>query len=240
MMGDLAIQMGAAIVALFLVLGLEWVLFAVARHVVSKLLHIANSEPVNRDAFYALKKRLLERYGDNIGIDLQHIPGKPCWTCNGSGIYRGWHLYSGDEWEDVCNRCGGSGQYKREFWVVLSKYKFGRFTFHIPGERIYEAPQVLKTGVDAIEGYIEHAHYGDGPEVAYVWLCLLCREWEMLRWWFAQNHTAIKWWRWHPFFWIRNVLVWWRLNWKRSDCRQCGKTVRGIYTQCEDCKEVPF
>ena len=119
-----------------------------------RLLHLANASPPFefRKEFYALKEEILERYGTRDGHDVQHIPGKECYTCDGTGIFE---RYNGDT--DYCYRCGGSGWYKSPVWVVLERFRLGRFSFHIPRKRSYTKPDPDTT---RIHGYIKHASYG--------------------------------------------------------------------------------
>lgn len=144
------------------------------------LLHIANSYPgaVNKKRFYAMKTRILERFGKRDGFDIQHIKGKDCWTCEGSGVYVGYHFYSGDEWRDTCNRCWGTGWYKQPVWVRLERFDLGGFVFHTPRERLYEEPEGEHT---TMTGYVKHANYGyRKPE----WACFLLGiffDWTLMR-----------------------------------------------------------
>ena len=54
----------------------------------SWLLQRANAKPpaMTREAFFAMKDRLLRRYGQAVGTDLQHIALK-CWSCDLSVPY---------------------------------------------------------------------------------------------------------------------------------------------------------
>lgn len=117
---------------------------------IAKLLHICNSNPHcfgDKEDFYALKSRLLDRYGTPDGYDVQHIPGKPCWSCEGTG-----GLYE----PCGCYKCGGSGWFKHPVWVTLRRYRMGRYVFHTPDGRSYEKPE---PDVTNIEGYVQHANY---------------------------------------------------------------------------------
>ena len=55
---------------------------------IGRLLHIANSYPeaVDKKRFYAMKDRILRRYGRRDGFDIQHVAGKKCWSCDGTGV----------------------------------------------------------------------------------------------------------------------------------------------------------
>jgi len=180
----------------------------------ARLLHLANSSPPPefRKEFYALKDRLLTKHGEHIGFDVQHIEGKICFGCDGSGIY--YHYYSGDE--DICGRCCGSGWWKHPKWVVLNKYVWRGYKFHIPGEVSYEKPE---PDVSNIHGYVEHTNYGSKSDTAFANLCLLCGEWRLLFRWLLASHK-VKW-RHHPWFVLQMVV-----------CRS-GRKIRDWSVRCE-------
>ena len=142
---------------------------------IGKLLHVANSYPdaVDKAAFYRMKSIILKRLGTRDGFDIQHIKGKKCFTCGGSGIYTGYHFNSGDEWNEPCWRCWG-GWYKRPVWVVLDRYRLGGFVFHQPACRLYGVPPSVTSQVSLINGYIEHRDYGfDKPRRACLILAVM-------------------------------------------------------------------
>lgn len=130
---------------------------------IGRLLHVANSYPgcIDKRRFYAMKDRILSRFGIEDGFDIQHIEGKQCWSCDGTGGL----------WEPGgCWRCL-DGWYKRPVWVTLQRYKLGRYTFHLPRERSYEKPE---PDVTRITGYVEHPDYGyDKPRWATILLGLV-------------------------------------------------------------------
>lgn len=117
----------------------------------------------DRDAFYAIKDAILKKHGKHVNYDVQHIPGKKCRTCGGSGVYTGYHTYSGDMWEDTCNHCW-RGWFKLPVWICLSRIKFGKYYFHKPlkREQCVKNPFTLEelgwqvTERPIIEGYIDH------------------------------------------------------------------------------------
>lgn len=134
------------------------------RNLIGRILQIANSSPdaINRDRFYRMKSRICWLIGKRDGRDIQHIPGKECWNCDGSGTYVVYHTFSGDQWEDYCNRCGGSGWFKRPVWVTLDRYRIGRNTFHQPVNRAHTLPDwcdLSNVERPFIIGYIEHAKH---------------------------------------------------------------------------------
>lgn len=139
------------------------------------VLHIANSRPplIRQREFYALKDKLLQRYGTSDGFDVQHIK-KECWSCDGTGkAYRDAFVFG--QWRSVyvgkCFRCN-NGVY-HEFWVRLERYRLGRHTFHIPKERTSADPGLVMQH-PMIEGYIRHHDYpGHLPLEAAFWLFLV-------------------------------------------------------------------
>lgn len=138
---------------------------------IARLLHICNTNPwcLNHDkeTFYALKQRLLEKHGVPDGYDVQKIEGKPCWSCDGSGTF---YHYSGPP--EMCFKCYGSGWFKHPVWVTLKRYRFGRYVFHTPEDRSYQKPD---PDVTNIIGYVRHADYSwRTVQWAAISLTLLC------------------------------------------------------------------
>lgn len=141
----------------------HWFLrWAPVKALLAVLLHYANTDPFgDKVAFYQIKDRLLRDYGTPDGTDIQHIV-KPCYQCDGSGVYKGDYVDQGDRviWvsatPEPCRKCGGSGKYE-EFWVLLERWQFGRYPFHLPVKRVYVESEL--NGIHAkhrIEDYIEH------------------------------------------------------------------------------------
>lgn len=114
--------------------------------ILSWLLHHANRYGKNHH-FYSIKSRILKNYGELVGYDVQEIEGKRCYSCNGTGIWNGWHPGQ----RDTCWNCYG-GWYKRPEWNTLQVYQFGIYRFHIPYERLYYKPEIKSV----IQGYIQH------------------------------------------------------------------------------------
>jgi hypothetical protein len=170
--------------------------------------------------FYAIKNKLLTN-AEVVGHDIQYIEGERCYSCQGSGTYHGW------DFQDTCDRCGGSGWYKRPMYVFLAKKKFGRYVFHQPMDRKYgvknpyHLPEGMKSGV--IEGYISHT-YSRYSHLAVLILFLLYNRaaakkyfLEMgigfrTRWWWPMNYLYVvahfyrHRWDAYP---IRNFRRWW-------------------------------
>jgi len=117
------------------------------------VLHLANAAPPSfgKDDFYALKDRLLRRFGEQcVGHDWQHIT-KKCWTCYGDG----------------CHRCG-DGIYD-EFWTQLERWVLGDERFHRPVQRFARDPGRPVT----IDGYVRHANVDHRTAAeARLWLYL--------------------------------------------------------------------
>lgn len=157
--------------------------------ILSWLLHHANRTARDTFAwmdndlqsFYAIKSSILSKHGEPIRFDVQHIEGKKCWTCDGSGNYPLYNWSSRSrkpyDWVD-CNHCNG-GWYKLPQWILLSVLKFGPYTFHKPIHRKYCAknPFAKLDGCkDAplISGYIDHDYSAFG-EVALLILFMRYR-----------------------------------------------------------------
>ncbi|MCX6217586.1 hypothetical protein [Spirosoma sp.] len=159
------------------------------------LLHHANRNPIYRDDFYAIKKKILDYYGTPEGADMQILPGKKCYTCDGTGIYTGYYWQSGEAWHDTCNRCW-RGWYISPKYVVLHRIRLGRYVFHQPGER-YDTPadipvQYRVPKEQQIQGYKEFT-----PSIwtheAHLWLFWFFdrpRFWYMWRWRASWPHQA--------------------------------------------------
>lgn len=195
----------------------------------ARLLHLANTQPPwdFKQEFYALKTRLLEKHAAIDGHDVQHIEGKHCFRCGGSGRYSGWHG------TDYCRKCEGSGWWKSPKWIVLERCRWREFVFHIPREvsRVKPEPDTTR-----IEGYVEHADYGDKSVLAFPTLCVLCGEWRLLWRWLNASRTC----RWtHPWFALQAVVT--TVRWKLSDLRRrcrCGRrTWSSSRMICRKCRK---
>ena len=115
---------------------------------IARLLHIANSAPhrskMRRDRFYAMKSRILHRFGTADGIDKQYILGKVCYGCGGSD-------------EEYCDRCDSSGWWNPPRIVTLRRWRLGKFIFHEPIDCEYRKP--LSHEVFVIYGFVQHESY---------------------------------------------------------------------------------
>lgn len=113
--------------------------------------------------FYRVKDTILRKHGKPDGYDIQHIEGKKCYKCGGTGRYDRWDSY-GIYDPDSCWGCAGTGWYKDPRWNCLQRYRFGRYIFHRPLKREYgiENPWT-KEGMGfevsdrpVMQGYVEH------------------------------------------------------------------------------------
>lgn len=140
------------------------------------ILHHANRQTKSPD-FYKIKDAILKKYGKLVDYDIQHIPGKKCWTCDGTGehVKYSWNPpYKAYDW-DYCWHCNGTGYYKLPQWICLSRIQFGKYTFHRPLKREYMVKNPFVHEVlgfelspsKIIEGYIEH------EESRFSHICLL-------------------------------------------------------------------
>jgi hypothetical protein len=137
--------------------------------ILSWLLHHAN-RTTKAHEFYSIKDKILSRLGKQVGYDIQHIEGKKCFTCNGTGQYPRWDQY-GIYDPDWCWHCAGNGWYKDPQWIALARIQFGRYTFHKPLKREYSVknpftPESMGwevTDRPVISGYIKHSEtsFGD-------------------------------------------------------------------------------
>jgi hypothetical protein len=147
-------------------------------NILGKVLFIANSNPgalACKSYFYTVKNKILLKYGEKIGFDLQHIEGKKCYACGGSGTYVGYYWDTGTEWIDDCNKCFG-GWYKAPCTYKLDKYRLGKNIFHMPVKTYFfneGAPEEGK--LSDIKGYINHYNEITGKQSreAILWLILL-------------------------------------------------------------------
>jgi hypothetical protein len=129
----------------------------------SWLLHHAN-RTTKAHEFYSIKDKILSRYGTQVGYDVQHIEGKKCFTCRGTGKYDRWDQY-GIYDPDWCWHCAGNGFYKDPQWICLSRIQFGKHIFHKPlkREKCVKNPFTddsmgwLVSDRPVITGYVRHA-----------------------------------------------------------------------------------
>lgn len=195
---------------------------------IDRLLHIANSCPPadkkNRERFYAMKQRILRWFGTEDGYDLQHIPGKMCWSCEGTG-----GLYE----PHGCYKCDGDGWFKAPVWVLLKRWKFGRYSFHEPIQRLYQKPDTNSHARPIISGYIEHVSYPWKDIHRARFILSLLFDWRLL--WSETDN-----------WWIRKVIsrkchtckrrLWSTNKWQCSTCQ----VLSDAKTFLAQDNEVPF
>lgn len=181
---------------------------------IARLLHIANScPPANRnrkERFYAMKQRILQRFGTEDGHDIQYIPGKICFSCEGTG-----GLYE----PHGCWKCDGDGWFKSTVWVVLKRWKLGKYTFHEPIKRHYRKPEEASShDRPMIEGYVEHASYSWKQVRRSQFILAMLFDWTLL-------------WMMSDDWWINRVIA-----------RKCHICNRHLWTtkqwQCSACERV--
>ncbi len=167
-------------------------------YILSNLLHRANREHYCSPEFYAIKNRLLLKFGKHTGYDVQFIEGKKCHTCNGTGIYIG---YYGRQYNDTCYHCY-NGWYKRPTWNILERVQFGKYTFHKPYQRAYKKPDIL-IGAQ-IEGYISHQRAKYGALCTSI-LFLLFEKGYIKRWYKGAGIGWRVYW-WLPKAYLNNII----------------------------------
>lgn len=166
---------------------------------ISYLLWLANSRPpIDAEAFYRMKTRLLHRYGRRVGQHVQHV-AHTCWECHGSGSRE-------DGSKHPCWKCGGSGQF-RQFWSYLDVWKLGPRTFHIPVGRTWSYP-----GRTDIEGIIKHEDVGWAAREAQFWLALFF-DWHLL---YRLTKSCACGRYWYPLMNLNRVYWFTRDCWRRT------------------------
>jgi hypothetical protein len=146
---------------------------------VAWLLHLANADAptLHRRDFYALKERLLARWGTIVGEDVQRYRRE----CYGYG-------FDGCEGKS-CRKCGGTGVFS-ESWVLLERWEFCGYTFHRP------VGPTRPRAVDYIDGRIRHE--GVDPRASHdalLWLTLL---FDRRLFWRSLTSSRFNGWQWRP------------------------------------------
>jgi hypothetical protein len=178
------------------------------KRIIGLLLHIANSSPpiLGREEFYAIKTKLLERYGTFVRNDLQYIE-KGCFACDGTGRYPA-HYERG-----FCRRCWGSGLYEA-FYVILRLYRLGDYEFHTPTKRQYVTAED-PARIPHVRGYIEHKRFRRylSSECAY-WLFLIYDR-RTFRYVFGRSGHCSR--KYTPLVITSNLLYRWRYGYRSWD-----------------------
>lgn len=184
------------------------------------LLALANADPgCHRRDFYALKDRLLKKYGRVVGEDVQRIVDH-CWGDTQQGCEG-----------KSCRRCGGTG-FWRDRWFLLERWELGGRTFHRP------AGPAKPRAVDYIAGYIRHNPRNlRACREALLWLALLfdCR-----LFWLALTSSRTHGWHWRPMLALQSVVFRVHIYTRRHQC-YCGKMfwTRGSGWQiCQACRRA--
>lgn len=183
--------------------------------ILSFLLHAANRNIKDEqkevmDAFYLIKDSILKKYGKVLGYDIQHIRGKRCNSCGGTGRHAKYsHFGKIYDYAD-CYHCWG-GWYKLPLWICLHRIKFGKFIFHKPlkkhecvGNPFREKNMgFVVTESPVIEGYIEHKNHWFGEYAMLILFALY--NWAIFKPLFDRKIYWKKvWWR----NWIANKKRW--------------------------------
>lgn len=139
------------------------------KKILGYLLHLANRDIpfLHKSDFYMLKQNLLDKHGNFVGMEIQHIK-KECFSCE-NGVY-----ISDYKEDEECFKCGGTGVYE-EFWSRLLKYELGGYYFHRPIEKMTNYDPLFEgISLPIIEGYIHHKSpkFRVGTE-ACMWLFLI-------------------------------------------------------------------
>ena len=207
----------------------------IRQRLVATLLHYANAgQPAYRAEFYALKERLLRKYGRFCGHDLQEIK-KECYGEH-TGLYE-WDGCKGAK----CRRCRGTGIFDIR-WVRLERWEWCGYSFHRPVDDTRVPPAI---GTVKIFGRIEHPDYGLKSSEAVLWLYLLCAEFRLfarsLR---ASRYASPRWW---PLLRLQALVfeLAMRFGWRRCWCGRWFPTWGSGWQICKKCRhqepcEIPF
>lgn len=174
------------------------------------LLHHANrcaKDYAYTQEYYAVKDLLLKsRVKD--GYDIQHIRGKRCHSCGGTGVHEKYSMYPPYNVYDTdgCWHCNATGFYKLPQWICLQRVKFGRYLFHQPLKRelCIRNPWTEKnmgwcvTDRPVVEGYIEHQSTPLGMWALLILFFLYDRPTYLK---FRDNRLHV--WRWRTFRTVR-------------------------------------
>ena len=209
----------------------------VPQSILAWLCHYANANPCHRPLFYDLKNRLLRKYAEFRGHDIQEIVNE-CW---------------GDKRDDygelygcgpTCRRCGGTGIWDRH-WVRLQRWHWGKYVFHIP-----DGSTGIKPDSVQIQGRIEHADYGKASREAELWLYLVTLQFKS--WWKVLSSSAYVHPGLYPMCRLQKLAMWARikLSWQRCWCGKRFLTWGKGWMMCKKCRqpktfleqdnEVPF
>lgn len=182
------------------------------------LLYLANarmSGSVYRRERYALKDRLLHRFGTRVGDDVQHIV-EDCWGYYDDGRCLG----------RSCTKCGGTGVYDERV-ILLERWQLGGRIFHSNPRQAYGEANQLKTRAGVIRGRIQHdaVRYGAAEE-ALLWLALIFDR--KLFWRELKSHRTCGWQR-RPLKALQVVVFEARMFFSVTRCYYCrGRILQGF------------
>lgn len=208
------------------------------QRLLARLLHYANAGPPwPREAFYAVKERLLRRYGRLVDWQWQEIR-KECW-----GPWGEWYGERAGCLGEKCPRCGGTGIFDIR-WVLLERWEWCGYVFYrpVPGRDQWTQPELPVT----IFGRIEHRDYGLASREAALWLFLLTGHWRLLGTTLGASCSC------SPGCWPMLRLQWlvmhlglW-LRWQKCSCGRWFPTWGSGRMVCRRCRrptredEIPF
>lgn len=196
--------------------------------VVAWLLVHANADPgiaSQRRDFYALKDRLLKRWGRVVGDDVQEIVDR-CWGYYDDGrcLGRG------------CGKCGGSGVFSRRR-VLLERWEIAGRVFHRP-----VGPYYGDRPAD-IQGRIVHEPWSHSRASvdARLWLALL---FDRRSWWRQMRSSCVYGWQWRPMLalqaFVFNARAVWFPRLVPRRCYRCSRrfiplTMSPYAMECRSC-----
>lgn len=155
------------------------------------LLHHGNTG-YKSQYFYNIKNIILSKYGTHFGDDIQYLPGKECYSCDGTGIYNG-HYGS-----NMCYKCAGTGLYRDARLVHLKRIYISDYIFHQP---VSSKITSEKPPIGAIIGYITHDKTKNCSKARFI-LFLLYEKGYLKRWWRETGNG----WRLYPFHSFENFI----------------------------------
>lgn len=192
------------------------------------LLHHANADPPwPRVEFYAIKERLLRRYGRITDYEWQEIR-KECWGPWG----REYGERQGCQGAK-CPHCRGTGVFDIR-WVNLERWEWSGHVFHRPHWSTRTPPAV---GTVKFFGRIEHNANHQKSREAALWLYLLCGEWRVF--WNTLRYSCCCTRRAYPMLWLQwavmNMSMW--LSWRRCWCGRWFPTWGSGWQCCRRCRK---
>jgi hypothetical protein len=196
------------------------------RRFLSWLLYLANARgsiTPRRKEFYAMKDRLLRKYGKRIGEDIQHIAHE-CY---------GWGFDGCDGL--TCQKCNGSGVHHHSY-VTLERWEFAGRIFHSAPKPIgYTLPKNIN-----IEGRIRHEIAWKKSGDAMLWLAFFC---DQRFFWHCLTSSRFMGWQWRPMLALQAVVFQMSTHfrrWRPRNCNTCGKRFirpfeSGYWFACRRC-----